>query len=283
MKSNNNNIGSEEVIELIPSRAIPHNQMGRENESFIMAEVTSVLADTTVNASIQNINGTGDTLTSTDGLLHSTTHESNDLPEIARNLSWHDTFYESSKDKNDIIMAFDFDRYKYDQCLFPLPRFLAIVGVILLVTFLSMSGNGDDDFLPLAVIIFICIPAVFIWVLICDSEQRLNQFRVKRAHISLTRNGIYIDKVDSPGGHNLMMREVILYKRIQSCKVKREETCHDEMYSVEVKFPKNEPTEHIAQHVIRDIRQPQLFVDIVNAMVEKHTDLATDLENPKIS
>ena len=276
MKSNNNNIGSEEVVELIPPRAIPHIQMGRDRESFIMAEVTSVLADTTEAASIQNISGIGDTLTSTDGLLHSTTHESNDLPEIARNLSWYDTFYESSKDKNDIIMAFDLDRKKYDQCLFPLARFLITVGVILLVTVLSIIGSADEDFSPMFAIIFCAFPA-FIFVWICDCNQRSNQFRVERAHIALTHDGIYIDEVDSPSGHDLMMREVIMYKQIQSCKVKREGSYRDAIYNVEVIF------NHGAKHLVRDIRQPQLFVDIVNAMVKKHTYLTTDLENPKIS
>ena len=90
MKPTNSNNGSEEVIELLSQNVITHNDMEDDNVGFIKAEVTSVLADTS-----EIVNTT-------------TQQDSDDLPEIFRtSMSWHDPFYESSNNRNDIIMAFD--------------------------------------------------------------------------------------------------------------------------------------------------------------------------------
>jgi hypothetical protein len=107
--------GSEEVIEL-SQNVITHNHLEDERVGFIKAEVTSVLTDTSeiVNTIMQQ--------------------DSNDLPDIVRNMSWHDPFYESSNNGNDIIMAFDIDRTKYDR--FALPRILGIGIMILIISFL---------------------------------------------------------------------------------------------------------------------------------------------------
>ena len=218
-RSNNKGMssGSEEMVELMSYESIPNNQLGHENENFIIAEeVTSVPIDATTTNTIPN--GTDDvTETSTDGVLHTTNHDSNELPEIARNLSWDDPFYESSNDRNDIIMAFDFDRQKYDQFL--LPRVLGVVGIVLFLTVALQNGEVGDAFF----IEFVLASGVIMWSLMSDLDQRSKQFRVKRAHIALTRNGIYFDEVDRPGGHNLMMRKLITYKEIKKCEVKREE------------------------------------------------------------
>ena len=263
--------GSEEMVELMSYESIPNNQLGHENENFIIAEeVTSVPIDATTTNTIPN--GTDDvTETLTDGLLHTTNHDSNELPEIARNLSWDDPFYESSNDRNDIIMAFDFDRQKYDQFL--LPRVLGAIGIVLFLTVALQNGEVDPGFF--IIILQIAFWAIF-WSLMSDLDQRSKQLRVKRAHIDLTRHGIYFDEVYRPGGHNLMMRKLITYKEIRKCEVKREEGCNAVNYRVEVQLK----ARFSSNVVIEDILRSQLFVDIVNAFAAQYTDAATEENDP---
>ena len=110
-----------------------------------------------------------------------------------------------------------------------------------------------------------------------DLDQRSKQLRVKRAHIALTRDGIYFDEVDRPGGHNLMMRKLITYKEIKKCEVKREEgSCNAANYRVEEQLKAH----FSSKAVIEDILQPQLFVDIVNAFAAQYTDVATEENHP---
>jgi hypothetical protein len=108
-KSINN--GSEEVVELILPNVTPQNRIYNRSTGYIQAEITAILADTSIAVTDEGVSNAS---TNWDGSLPALKDEPNELPYIARNLTWHDPFYENSHDINDIIMAFDIDRTKYD-------------------------------------------------------------------------------------------------------------------------------------------------------------------------
>lgn len=256
MKPTHSNNGSEEVIELLSQDVITHNHMDDENVGFIKAEVASVLSDTS-----EIVNTT------------TTQHDSDDLPEILRNTSWHDPFYESSHDRNDIVMAFDIDRTKYDR--FIVPRTLGIFfGMGIISSCLQLSD--------LLVILSIWLLPFMLFAGLMDCDQRSNQFRVKRTHIALTRNGVYIDIVDTPGGHNNMMRKVILYKDMKSCDIIEDYNCcrNTSNYTVVIRQSIEGSTNFCTTYKVEDLARPQQFVDVVHAMIAKSTKSTTG-ETPK--
>lgn len=181
MKSNrnNNNNGHEKVIELMSQNVIPQNHLDHnENANYRYikaADVIAVLAaESTEAPTIQMMDGAVDT---------STLHDSNEFSNILRNLTWHDAFYENSNDMDEIIVAFDIDRTKYDK--FFLPRIFGIWFLAFIITFVFRSD------LLVANVVWSVAPIIFVSIIFAcswDSNQRSKQYKVKR--FALTRDDV---------------------------------------------------------------------------------------------
>jgi hypothetical protein len=272
MKSNrnNNNNGHEKVIELMSQNVIPQNHLDHnENANYIKAaDVAAVLAaEITEAPTIQMMDGAVDT---------STLHDSNELPNIARHLTWHDAFYENSTDIDDIIVAFDIDRTKYD--IYDKLFWSQIFGIWFLSCIIT-SAYRFDIFVTgivwsFAPIFFALVSFAYIW----DTDKRCKQYRVKRLHVALTRNDVYIDLVDKPCGHNIKFRKKIPYDQIRNCVVKGEPSCWGKAMNFQISLQmKGE------EYIIDGIASPQRFVDVVNAMINKSSEATTGVSTPDAS
>ena len=148
-------------------------------------------------------------------------------------------------------MAFDIDRTKYDKKNWPI-----ILGIWFLAFIITLNFQWQFYFL---LIVLMCTLPILL-----DNDQRSKQVKIKRLHVALTRNGIYIDRVDKPGGRNLMMRRVIPYNQIQNCKVIAELSDCGGNINFKVAYQSEGK-----QCTIDGITPPQRFVDIVNAMIQQ--------------
>ena len=259
MKSSNSSNGSEEVIDLLSHNVIPHNQTDDGNAGYIKAEVTAVLADTTTTPSILATDAAYATATTQDGLLQVANDDPFELPPIARDLTWNDSFYENNDSMNDIIMAFDIDRTKYDTFYLP-PLF----GILVVTIIISL---WYDEYGDLIVMILVLSIAPIVFACILDGYQRRKQFYVKRLHIALTRSGVCIDWTDKPCGQNLMVRNVYMYNQIRTCTVKGKLNCWGDSMDFKVSLHMNGRV-----RIIDGIVRSQQFVDIVNAMIKHSSD-----------
>jgi hypothetical protein len=259
---------SEETIELLAQNVIPQNLVDNGSAGYIKAEITAVLNNATENPTLLTIDDACDVLTTKDTSLQMLKDDPNELPYIARNLTWHDPFYENSHDVDDIIMAFDIDRTKYDT--FWLPFVLAIF-VPINFTFYWID---EDDFVGvvLFLIFLFSIPTCF--ACISDCDQRSKQFKIKRLHVALTRTDIYVDLVDR---NNLMIRKSIPYHEVSKCVVEGEPSCWGDTMNFHIKLQK---TSLEPPFMIDGIATPQRFVDIVSAMIKKSSEATRRIETP---
>ena len=111
--------------------------------------------------------------------------------------------------------------------------------------------------------------------------------RISCLHIAVGTRGIYIDLVDSPGSLNLIDRTIITYDKIRKCEVvyvynRSHGTMKQRIY-IHTKddfdcngwCPYNKVVLMSGPRCdMKGIKNPQKFVDIVNAMMERHTGVA---------
>jgi hypothetical protein len=109
------------------------------------------------------------------------------------------------------------------------------------------------------------------------NEERIKNFRRRRSHLAIARQGIYYDQVDEPGSRKLMSRTVISYDEIQKSMVKVEEGYCRLKYQVVVYTKNGQP-----RLKLEGLVETQIFVDIVNAMMERcrRSNESTNTEVP---
>ena len=209
-----------------------------------------------------------------------------DIPDVARGLTWLDPFYDvNDHDDNlqsgasEIIAVFDIDRTLYDRSTFDIFKWVIFIPMyvagILLVCVLEL-GIAQVFF----IIFFIYCFVLLIFYVMVDWRRSEAKTRISRMHIAIATRGIYIDEVDAPGSFSLACRKNIKYNEIKKCEVKSAfnyfyRTMHywitiNTTYDREIKNEQGISVGFTPSHTIAGIRNQQKFVDIVNAMIERH-------------
>jgi hypothetical protein len=269
--SSNDIYESEEVIDLFSQSVTPQALTDNESADDVKAEITAVLVGTTESTTILNVDGVYDVLASQNDSSQGWKDDPNELPSIARNLTWHDPFYENRTDVNDIIMTFDIDRRKYDT--FILSPLLAIFFMAAIISL----WLGYFEFV-IGITILSSGPMIFACINNCIHRQE--QLNVKCLHVALTRNGIYVDVVNKPDGHHHMIRTKIPYRQIKACVTTVERSCWGGTANYKIRVYRKEK---FPVFVIDGIESPQRFLDVVGAMMKWSSDVTTDVETPSCS
>ena len=189
------------------------------------------------------------------------------IPEIARNLTWRDSFYEGSVDRDDIIVAFDIDRTMYDFnfCHPGLLCCYAVTAIFVIFPMLIALIAGEAN--PL---LFFCEFVVASFLSGLEQGRRENEIRLKQTHIAITRFGIYIDQVE---GLNLRMRKIVSYGKLKDCVTTQEYNCCRRTMRYKSHLIPNEKSE--AVRTIEGVVTTQLFMDVVKAMMKHHNERTT--------
>ena len=189
------------------------------------------------------------------------------IPEIARNLTWRDSFYEGSVDRDDIIVAFDIDRTIYDvNFCHPGLLFCYAVTFIFVVfpMLLALIAGEANPFL------FICEFVVACFLFGLEQDRRGNEIRLKQTHIAITPFGVYIDQVE---GLNLRMRKIVSYGKLKDCVTTQEYNSCLRTMRYNSHLITNEKSK--AVRTIEGVVKTQLFVDVVKAMMKHHNERTT--------
>jgi hypothetical protein len=189
---------------------------------------------------------------SSEGQLFRSKCHADDIPDVARDATWYDSFYENDAD---VIAAFDINHEMLDRnSALRLNYRIAAISVLLIPLF----GLG-------------LVPLLFCVIFIL--EERMQIYRRQRTHVAIARQGIYHDLVDEPGSQVLMSRTVTSYDQIEKCMVRVEEGCSYIKYTVVVdtkssgSFFSPVPGETVFK--VDGLVGTQKFVDIVKAMMER--------------
>ena len=204
-----------------------------------------------------------------------------DIPEIARGMTWYDPFYDAYHHNNctsgtnvaDIIVAFDLDRTLYDRTTyehlkwFILTPVVCVVPTTLLIYFIGGMLNALCSFMIYAAYYF------FLSIIYVGSEyvRREKKARLERTHIAISTRGIYIDEVDAPGSFNLMSRTRITYDEITMCRVMSEYSQFYRTMSYKITINTKYDVGGFPRYIVEVIPNQQEFVNIVDAMMERHT------------
>ena len=214
-----------------------------------------------------------------------------DIPDEARGWTWSDSFYNNNNE--DIVAAFDIDRTIHDRpaiiellkWFFWIPAFFILA--VTLPVFLIDGWQSAVPFLITLSVIYIFI--FLLKILLADIMRSSKQRWISLTHVAVSTRGLYIDLVDSPGSLNLMNRTRIAYDEIIKCKVvsqynffygmmvhriyirtKDDWDCTGLLPDNIVDMIFGDP-----KHVLEGIKNPQKYVDIVNAMMVRHAHLTT--------
>ena len=225
-----------------------------------------------------------------------------DIPEMARGLTWNDPFYDSidqSDTSTDIIAAFDIDRTLFDRSTYDIFKWFILSPTCFLIFYILLrilidgyyDDRSDNGFVVLLYIMY-CSGLSTLYFLV-DCQRRESRSRLHCTHIAISTRGIYIDQVESPGSYNLMCRTRIKFDEIKKCQVISEYQCINRTmnYKItintkddrEIKTEKDDGTNSIfiPRFTIQGIRKQQKFVDIVNVMMERnvHLDLSPAVDS----
>ena len=215
-----------------------------------------------------------------------------DIPDEARGWTWDDSFY-SNTNNEDIVAAFDIDRTIHDRpaikellkWFFWIPAFF-----ILAVTLPVFLIDGWQSAVPFLITLSVIYVFIFLLkILLADIMRSSKQRWISLTHVAVGTRGLYIDLVDSPCSLNLMNRTRIAYDEIIKCKVvsqynffygmmvhriyirtKDDWDCTGLLPDNIVDMIFGDP-----KHVLEGIKNPQKYVDIVNAMMVRHAHLTT--------
>jgi hypothetical protein len=178
-----------------------------------------------------------------------------EIPDVARDFTWCDSFY---KNDTDVIAVFDMNHKMLDRdAMFCYCRMFGIFIFCFVPFFIWI-------WISISFIVWIFFMLVPIFVAMSINEERIKNFRRRRSHFAIARQGIYYDQVDEPGSRKLMSRTVISYDDIQKSMVTEEKGCCRPNYQVVVYANNGQPSLSIEGLV-----ETQIFVDIVNAMIER--------------
>jgi hypothetical protein len=190
-----------------------------------------------------------------------------DIPDVARGMIWHDSFYEND---TDVLAVWDMDRTLSDRhsCY---SANLILLGsaflIALLAHILSPSYIG---------IILIFPVAIFLPEYI--TVERVQNCMRRRTHVAVTRQGIYFDRVNGPAGQTHMSRTVIPYDQIGNNRVNIEKGFCNRCNKVVVYTKDGEP----ALQLMGVVQKQKEFADIVNAMIERSQHLDESTTNNEV-
>jgi hypothetical protein len=175
----------------------------------------------------------------------------NDIPDVARDVTWYDSFYENDAD---VIAAFDINHEMLDRNSM-LYLYYLMAGIFILL--IPLGGIG------LIFLLFIAEPI---------KAERIQNYRRRRTHVAIARQGIYFDQVDEPGSRTIMSRTFASYDQIHKCMVEVEEGCCHFKYYVVVEAKNNYSSGFFSGKTLFKVEGlvgTQKFVDIANAMIER--------------
>ena len=221
-----------------------------------------------------------------------------DIPEDARGWTWSDPFHDTNDPSNhDIIAAFDIDRTIYDRWTICLCKWWFVVPVMIaaLIPVLKMYGVQTDLIAILLVGYGFMLLPLYVLIVCWRSEWML---RIKRFHIAIGTRGIYIDEIERtcplvlvvhPWSKNEMRRTIVAYDEIKKCQVQSTYSIGGPVnlyYTITVSTKDDYPVwnegdlkGYSPRHTFGGIENQQMFVDIVNAMMERRsssTDTSTN-------
>jgi hypothetical protein len=193
-----------------------------------------------------------------------------DIPDVARDVTWSDSFYQND---TDVIAAFDINHTMLDKK--SMSRQSTCYFIIIIATLLiflrwtsTVSGTSIDDPALFILQVSIGISLVLVpFLAFCIFDERRQNYRRRRTHVAIAQRGIYLDQVDEPGSRTLKSRTVASYDLIHECKVKIEEGCCKPKYEVVVYAVTNK-SEPLFK--VDGLVATQKFVDIVHAMKERY-------------
>ena len=261
----NNNNESEPNVEFVPTRSSTHTY------------VTVASDDTTTRN--DNNNDTLSLVFAEECISYSSKCRMDDLPEEARGWTWSDPYYDmNDPSHHDIIAAFDIDRTLYDQSTFDMFKwyFLILLPLVILeiplICYAARDPFGAMSNIAPIIGFFGIVYCVFLFPFYIQmhfqrSEKKL---RIQCMHIAIGTRGIYIDEVDSLGSKNFMNRTRITYDEIKKCQVRSEYNYfyRKMMYRTLVISTTDR---YFPIYTFEGIKNQQKFVDIVNAMLDRHS------------
>ena len=273
----NNNNESEPDVEFVPTRSSTHTYV-------------AVTSDDTTTRNANN-NDTLSLVFAEECISYSSKCRMDDLPEEARGWTWSDPYYDmNDPSHHDIIAAFDIDRTLYDQSTFDMFKWLfliLLVLVILEILLICFAPNPYQDMFPDSAIYFgilVLAYGLFVLTIYCVEPPMLSEkkLRIQCMHIAIGTRGIYLDMVDSLGSANLMNRTRITYDEIKKCQAVSEYNPFHKNMNHKITINTTEDyalkTEdgkiifgYVPKYTIEGIKKQQKFVDIVNAMLDRHS------------
>jgi hypothetical protein len=190
-----------------------------------------------------------------------------DIPDVARGLLWHDSFYEND---TDVIAVWDMnralsDRHSCYSANLILHSSIFLISLLAHILFPSYIG-----------IILIFPVAIFLPEYI--TVERVQNCMRRRTHVAITRQGIYFDRVNGPAGQTQMSRTVIPYDQIGNNRVNIEKGFCYRCNKVVVYTKDGEP----ALQLMGVVQKQKEFADIVNAMIERSHHLNEYTTNDEV-
>ena len=281
MKSSHcrNNNESEPDVEFVPTRSSTHSDV-------------AVTSDDTTTRNDNN-NDTLSLVFAEECNSYRSKCRMDDIPVEARGWTWSDPYYDmNDPSHHDIIAAFDIDRTLYDQSTFDMFKWfflillLLVILEILLICFAPNPYPFQDMFPDSAINfgILVLFYGTCLLTIYCTEHNRRSEkkLRIQCMHIAIGTCGIYLDMVDSLGSKNLMNRTRITYDEIKKCQAMSEYNPFHKKLDHKITINTTEDyamnTEdgriifgYIPKYTIEGIKKQQKFVDIVNAMLDRHS------------
>jgi hypothetical protein len=297
--SSSSNIGFEEDVELLSLTvvtlecsplSIDRPATTNEARQGFVATAEMVLEASTENQ-LDSMFLTKPTFTGASApLLYRSKCHPDDIPVVARNLTWEDPLYEESDSTNEIIAAFDIDRTLYDRSTLKLFQWFILMPIAsfvpLFIAWQIVFEEAVTFFIILAIYISIVTLSLFWWT--------ASKYRIERMHLAVGARGIHIDEVDVPDSNNLMCHTLIKFEDIEKCSVESEFNYFIGKIYYRVKVCRKNDDFTIVQGekvfhsftlpiTTEGIRKQQKFVDVVNAMIERCNPDAAATTFPSIA
>ena len=254
-------------------------------------DTTTSHATTSTNTNTIHYGGTDGPVEAEELMLYRSKCHIDDIPNVARGMTWNDPFYEGNNDPGecapDIIAAFDIDRTLFDQPTSEICKNFILIPILSLCTLPIFIVFGLAEVFMWLYFIY-CFIVLIMYVLV-DSRRSEAKARISRMHIAISPRGIYIDEADAPGSFSIACRTTIKYDEIKKCQVKSEYNYfhHKMLYTLtintaddrELKTESGTSLGFVPKYTFVGIRNQQKFVDIVNAMMEHQKVLRAPVLN----
>ena len=186
--------------------------------------------------------------TSTNRKVYRSICDPDEIPDVARDVTWYDPFYEND---SNIIAAFDIDQNKVKEYMEKSKLYYLWAVVVMLLVYLLLG-----EFAAMIGLIYL---------LVAINSARALHYHYRTVHIAISRNGIYVDECDD-SNQTLMLRTIIKYENINEIFIASfSYVTNYRMYEAYIKNAEGTIT-----NVFYGFFPVQKFVDIVKAMVESH-------------